>query len=132
MLPTPTWWSLSTAQTVLEVLATTAFALSGIIEGARRRLDAVGVCVVASLTAFGGGTLRDVLLDRRPFFWVLHPEYTWGVLLLAVAAMLLMRARHLEPTERAMQWPDALAWACSPPAARRSRCTRRCLRWSRC
>lgn len=102
-------WTLSTAQWVIEVLATAAFALSGIIEAARRRLDAVGVCVVAALAAFGGGTLRDVLLDRRPFFWVQYQGAPlWGVLALAVVAMLFMRGRHLPPTERAMQWPDAL------------------------
>jgi uncharacterized membrane protein YeiH len=99
---------LSAAHTVLEATATAAFALSGVIEGARKRLDAVGVAVVAMLAAFGGGTLRDVLLDRRPFFWVQHDAYLWAVLGLAVAAMLFMRARHLHPTERAMQWPDAL------------------------
>lgn len=63
------WWG-SVAPTSLELLATAAFALSGIIEAARKRMDVVGVCVVAFLTAFGGGTLRDLLLDQRPFFWV--------------------------------------------------------------
>jgi uncharacterized membrane protein YeiH len=58
--------------TVVEASATIAFALSGLLEAARKRLDVVGVCVVAGVTAFGGGTLRDVLLDRRPFFWVEH------------------------------------------------------------
>lgn len=101
-------FTLSTAQTVLEVAATSAFALSGVVEGARKRLDAVGVVAVAMLAAFGGGTLRDVLLDRRPFFWVQHAGYAWGVLALALGAMVVMRARHLRPTERAMQWPDAL------------------------
>jgi uncharacterized membrane protein YeiH len=110
MTPTavPAWWSLAAAHTVLEATATVAFALSGVIEGVRRRLDAVGVSVVAMLAAFGGGTLRDVLLDRRPFFWVQHAGYTWAVLAIALAAMLTMRARHLRPTERAVQWPDAL------------------------
>lgn len=75
---------------------------------ARKRLDAVGVCVVAFVTAFGGGTLRDLLLDQRPFFWVRHTEFVWGTLLLCAAAMLFMRQRHFQPTERAIQWPDAL------------------------
>jgi uncharacterized membrane protein YeiH len=94
--------------TVAEAVATLAFALSGLIAAARKRLDAVGVCVVAGLAAFGGGTLRDVLLDRRPFFWVEQAGWLWGLLGLCLAAMLVMRARHLAPTERAMQWPDAL------------------------
>lgn len=100
--------TLATALYLIELVATLAFALSGVIEAARRRFDAVGVVVVAGLAAFGGGTLRDVLLDRRPFFWVTHTELLWGVLILGIVAMLVMRRRHLEPTERAMQWPDAV------------------------
>ena len=94
--------------TVVEAAATIAFALSGLLEAARKRLDVVGVCVVAGVTAFGGGTLRDVLLDRRPFFWVEHAAWLWALLALCVTAMVLLRARHFAPTERAMQWPDAL------------------------
>lgn len=93
---------------LLELAATLAFALSGLMAAARKRLDAVGVCVVAFLAAFGGGTLRDLLLDQRPFFWVRHVNWLWGLLALCGLAMLFMRARHFEPTERAMQWPDAL------------------------
>ena len=99
---------LSWLQIAVEASATLAFALSGLLEAARKRLDAVGVCLVAGLTAFGGGTLRDVLLDRRPFFWVAHSEWLWALLALCVAAMAFLRARHFAPTERAMQWPDAL------------------------
>src|SRR3954469_20603855 len=94
--------------TVVEATATLAFALSGLLEAARKRLDAVGVCLVAGLAAFGGGTLRDVLLDRRPFFWVAHSEWLWVLLALCVGAMIFLRARHFAPTARAMQWPDAL------------------------
>jgi uncharacterized membrane protein YeiH len=100
--------SLSNAQVAVEAVATLAFALSGLIEAARRRLDAVGVCVVAGLAAFGGGTLRDVLLDRRPFFWVEHAAWLWALLALCIGAMLFLRRRHFGLTERAMQWPDAL------------------------
>jgi uncharacterized membrane protein YeiH len=94
--------------TVVEAVATLAFALSGLLEAARKRLDAVGVCLVAGLAAFGGGTLRDVLLDRRPFFWVAHSEWLWAVLALCVVAMAFLRSRYFEVTQRAMQWPDAL------------------------
>lgn len=100
--------SVSHALIVVEVAAIVAFALSGLIAAARAGLDAVGVCVVAGITAFGGGTLRDVLLDRRPFFWVEHSGWLWGLLLLSVGAMLFLRARHFELTERAIQLADAL------------------------
>ena len=100
--------TLSNAQTAIEAAATVAFAASGLLAAARKRLDAVGVCMVTGLAAFGGGTLRDVLLDRRPFFWVQHAGWLWVLLGLVVAAMLFMRKRHFAATERAMQWPDAL------------------------
>jgi len=99
---------LSWLLTLVEAAATLAFALSGLLEAARKRLDAVGVCLVAGLAAFGGGTLRDVLLDRRPFFWVSYSEWLWVLLALCAAAMAFLRTRHFAPTERAMQWPDAL------------------------
>ena len=97
-----------TVRLLVELGATAAFALSGVLEAARKRLDAVGVCVVGFLAAFGGGTLRDLLLDQRPFFWVRHVDVLWGVFALCLLAMLLMRKRHMEVTERAIQWPDAL------------------------
>jgi uncharacterized membrane protein YeiH len=100
---------LSWLQIAIEAVGTLAFALSGLLEAARKRLDPVGVCVVAGLAAFGGGTLRDVLLDRRPFFWVAHSGWwLWGLLALCIGAMAFLRARHFAPTRRAMQWPDAL------------------------
>ena len=99
---------MNNAITFIEALATLAFALSGLLAAARKRLDAVGVVVVAGLAAFGGGTLRDILLDRRPFFWVTHADWLWGLLGLCIVAMLFLRARHFGVTERAMQWPDAL------------------------
>jgi uncharacterized membrane protein YeiH len=97
--------------TLVESAATVAFALSGLLAAARQRLDVVGVCIVTGLAAFGGGTLRDVLLDRRPFFWVEHATWLWALLALCLLAMLGLpglRKRHFAITERAMQWPDAL------------------------
>ena len=94
--------------TFVEATANVAFALSGLLAGIRKRLDVVGLCVVMGLAAFGGGTLRDVLLDRRPFFWVAHPGWLWILIALSVAAIFFLRSSHFEFTERAIQWPDAL------------------------
>ncbi len=93
---------------LVEIAGTAAFAMSGVLEAARKRLDPVGVCVVGFLAAFGGGTLRDLLLDQRPFFWVRHVDVLWGVFILCILAMFFMKARHFAVTERAMQWPDAI------------------------
>ena len=83
--------------TAIEAAATIAFALSGLLEAARKRLDAVGVCVVAGLAAFGGGTLRDVLLDRRPFFWVEHAAWLWALLALPFKAAFMFRPAMIQP-----------------------------------
>jgi uncharacterized membrane protein YeiH len=101
-------WLLLNGTILFEVIGTLAFALSGLIEAARKKLDLVGMAMVSGLAAFGGGTLRDILLDRRPFFWVENEIWVWILILLCVGALLFMRSRHLEPTARAMQWPDAI------------------------
>ncbi len=107
MNPLPPAWA-DALRLMLEVAATLAFALSGVIEAARQRLDAVGVCVVAFAAAFGGGTVRDLLLDQRPFFWVRHVEFLWALMALCALAIVFVRQRHLALTERALLWPDAL------------------------
>ena len=56
-------------QESIEILAVIAFALSGLAAALRAGMDFVGVCFIAGVSAFGGGTIRDLLLDRRPFFW---------------------------------------------------------------
>lgn len=101
-------WTLSTAQITIEAAAILAFATSGLLEAARKKLDVVGICVVVGLSAFGGGTLRDILLDRRPFFWVEHSAWLWAILGLSLLAMIFLRTKHFAPTERAVQWPDAV------------------------
>ena len=100
--------TLATVLLVAEGIGVLAFAMSGLLLAARKQLDVVGVVVLVFLTAFGGGTLRDVLLDRRPFFWVDNEGWVWAVMALAIIGPLILRQRHLEPTARAMQWPDAV------------------------
>ncbi|MDE7467303.1 MAG: trimeric intracellular cation channel family protein [Muribaculaceae bacterium] len=60
--------------TIIEVLGTIAFAISGIRLAAPKQFDWFGSYVVGLVTAIGGGTLRDVLLDI-PVFWMLSPMY---------------------------------------------------------
>lgn len=76
---------------LLELLGTFAFAVSGIKLAAGKRIDWFGAYVIGLVTAIGGGTLRDLLLDTTPF-WMLNVSYlvTTGVALLAA---LLLRER---------------------------------------
>ena len=75
----------------IEFVAVLAAAFSGFAEARNKRMDPVGVFTVAFITAFGGGTLRDVLLDRRPFFWVEHQAYVVLILVLTLIATPLLR-----------------------------------------
>ena len=63
-----------------EAVGVVAFAVSGLIQGRRCEYYVVGLYVVALVTAFGGGTLRDLFLDRTPLFWIEHESYTLGIL----------------------------------------------------
>jgi uncharacterized membrane protein YeiH len=101
-------WLVSYGTQAFEIIGTLAFALSGLIEAARKKLDLVGMAIVTALAAFGGGTLRDILLDRRPFFWVENEGWIWVILAMCALALVFMRTRHIELTEKSMQWPDAL------------------------
>jgi len=71
--------------TLLDTLGTFAFAVSGALKAARRGMDVFGLVVLAVVTAIGGGTIRDVMLGRQPF-WFHDSIY----LLLALAAALLV------------------------------------------
>lgn len=72
----------------LDLLGVAVFAVSGALAAGRAGLDLLGVLVIASFTAIGGGTVRDLLLDRHPIFWVRDPTYlaVIGVTALATVA----------------------------------------------
>ncbi len=75
--------------TIIELLGTIAFAISGIRLAAAKRFDWFGAYVVGLVTAIGGGTIRDVLLDI-PVFWMLSFRYL-AVTGLALAMVIIFR-----------------------------------------
>ena len=89
------------------------FALTGGLVASRAQLDIVGFVFVACLAALGGGTLRDVILDR-PVFWLGEPSF---VLAASLAAVLVFLTAHLlESRYSALVWLDACALAVAVPA----------------
>jgi uncharacterized membrane protein YeiH len=58
---------------VLTYIAVTASAISGVLEARKYNMDIVGATATAFVTAFGGGTVRDLLLGRTPVFWIVAP-----------------------------------------------------------
>ncbi|MDR5756286.1 trimeric intracellular cation channel family protein [Caballeronia sp. LZ035] len=99
---------LTLAITIMEGLAIFAYAFSGLIEARKRRLDAVGAFLVALVTAFGGGTVRDVLLSRRPFYWVEHQDYVLFIFAMAIFAPLFLRVTSRLFDQRALLVTDAI------------------------
>lgn len=94
---------------VLELLGVAVFAVSGVLAAGRKGLDALGVAVIAVVTAIGGGTLRDILLDRHPIFWISDTTYLWVIL--AATAVTLGYVRVWIATRRALLVADALGLA---------------------
>ena len=93
---------------IIEIIAILVGAFSGFIEARRKRMDLVGVFVVAFITAFGGGTLRDILLDKRPLFWVSHQEYAILIFVLALTAAPLIQHLRQIVSERLIVVADAI------------------------
>lgn len=92
----------------LDVIGVLAFALTGLVEGVRKGADLFGIGFLAFVTAFGGGTVRDLLLDRRPFFWVENEFWLWLLIGIAVLAPFILRASFIELTSKTVKWPDAV------------------------
>ena len=83
-------------------------ALTGVIEAGRRGMDIVGVAMVGCATALGGGTVRDVLLDRT-VFWITDQTYLIVALLTTLATFIAVRGLRLPP--RLFLVPDAIGLA---------------------
>lgn len=103
-----------TALALLDYTSVLIFALTGALVASRSQLDIVGFAFVACLTAVGGGTVRDVLLDRNPVFWIGNPGY---ILIACAAALLIFVTAHLvESRYRWLLWLDSFALAVAVPA----------------
>lgn len=91
---------------LLDLLGVAVFAASGALAAGRKSLDLLGVVVIAAVTAIGGGTIRDVLLDRHPVFWIDDPTYL--VVILGAALATVIWARFRPPPDHSLAIADAL------------------------
>ncbi len=77
---------------ILDILGTVAFAISGALAGINKRLDFFGVFVIALATSIGGGTLRDLLIGNTPVTWLLNLE-TFYIVVCSTFIAILFRHR---------------------------------------
>ena len=103
-----------TALGFLDFVSVFIFALTGAFAASRQQLDIVGFAFTACLTAVGGGTMRDVLLDRNPIFWIAQPVYI--AVACAAAALVYVTAHRFDSRLRALIWLDSFALAVAVPA----------------
>ena len=93
---------------IIEVIGTIAFAISGIRLAAAKEFDWFGAYTIGLVTAIGGGTLRDVLLDI-PVFWMQTPLYLY-VTGISLAVVIIFR-KTLVGFDRALFIFDAIGLA---------------------
>ncbi len=91
---------------ILEPLAILATAIYGVLLARQQRMDFVGVFSIALIVSFGGGTLRDLLIDRNPIFWI--GQWHYSVMVFAIALVTSLIKRMPARVENWLPIPDAL------------------------
>jgi len=93
----------------LDLVGVAVFAVSGVLAARNRGLDLLGVIVIAAITAVGGGTLRDLLLNRYPIFWITDARYLTVIIASALLTVGYVRVRP--PPGNALLVADAFGLA---------------------
>lgn len=102
-------WIIVTLNHALDLIGVAVFAVSGALAAGRKQLDLLGVVVLGLVTAVGGGTIRDVLLDRHPIFWLADPTYV--VVIVAAALITVAYVRWRPPPAATLLYADAVGLA---------------------
>lgn len=92
----------------IEITAILVFAYSGMVHARKSGFDYVGVLTIALVSAFGGGTLRDILLGNHPLYWIAHWEFLLYILLLSPVELFLLRLNKDFSSRRTLMLIDAL------------------------
>lgn len=93
----------------VDLIGVAVFAISGTLMAYKKHMDGFGVVVLASVTAIGGGTLRDMILDL-PVFWVQDPSYFYAIIVAAFATIMWLRNKSTFPL-RYLLFADAIGLA---------------------
>jgi uncharacterized membrane protein YeiH len=89
---------------ILTYIAVSASAISGSLEARKNQMDIVGAITIAFATAFGGGTVRDLLLGRTPIFWITDPWLSIVTFIVAVISFYWLE----RVSDRYLNLPDAI------------------------
>jgi uncharacterized membrane protein YeiH len=75
----------------MDLFGIAVFAITGSLAAGKKHMDLFGVVVLATVTAVGGGTLRDLVLGVSPVFWVSAPIYLLVAVATAIVTFFLVR-----------------------------------------
>ncbi len=76
---------------LIDMFGTAIFAISGVLLAGRLKMDPFGVIVLGSVTAIGGGSIRDMALGATPVFWIIDTTYIWIIIITCLITMLVIR-----------------------------------------
>lgn len=93
----------------MDFIAIGVLAASGALVASRKGLDIVGFFLIAAVTGFGGGTIRDLLLGKSPIFWLNAPALL--AVCASVSVFVFFFGHRVESRFRALLWADALGLA---------------------
>lgn len=75
---------------IIDILGTIAFAVSGALTAMNKKLDIFGIFIIAFVTALGGGTLRDVLIDA-PVVWMRDLTFVYVIIASTIVAVIFKK-----------------------------------------
>lgn len=93
---------------LLDYAGVAVFAATGALAASRKQLDIIGFLFLASVTAIGGGTFRDVILNI-PVFWIGNPDYI--SISVIVTVLVYFSAHRVESRYKWLLWLDAVGLA---------------------
>ena len=95
---------------VFEIFGLIAFAVSGAIAAYKKDLDIIGFIAVGTITGIGGGTMRDIILDR-PVFWLNDPYLYSLNICIAASIFTYIVSKFMSYHEKTLNWFDAVGLA---------------------
>ena len=75
---------------IIDILGTLSFSISGVLTAVKKRMDPFGIFIIAFVTAVGGGTLRDLLIDA-PIFWMYDLRFIYTIAVASVIAIIFRK-----------------------------------------
>ncbi len=91
---------------IFDLIGCSVFALSGALLAYKRKMDGIGVIVLAAVAAVGGGTVRDLLLDA-PVFWLTDSYYLYVILSASIISIIWLNNKQAAP-KKSLEFADAL------------------------